>query len=78
MSPMLQAALGAIIRHSLTLAAGYLVSKGVWSQDAAGTYIEAATLGALSLGWSLYQKWKMHQLHWPWYIADAPPKLTPP
>jgi len=59
---MLQAALGSIIRGLLAGAAGYLVSKGVWSSDAAKIYVEAATLGSLSLGWSIYQKWKSHQL----------------
>ena len=69
MSPLWQQALGSIIRWVLTLASGYLVSKGVWSLDKANVYVEAATLGSLSLVWSLYQKWQAHQLHMPVWIA---------
>lgn len=81
MKPIWQEALGSIIRWLLTLIAGYLVSKGVWSSDAAKIYVQAATIGALSLGWSLYQKWQNHQLHFPlWcaYYGNVPPPAQGP
>ena len=62
MSPILQAALGSILRHFLTIAAGYLVAKGIWTQEEAMTYAAAAALGLLGVGWSVWQKSKTHAL----------------
>lgn len=61
MNPMLAAALGSIIRWALAIGAGYLVSHGVWGQSDATLYVEGATLGLVSLGWSQYQKWASRQ-----------------
>ena len=62
MSPILQAALGSILRHFLTIAAGYLVAQGIWTEEEAMTYAAAAALGVLGLGWSIWQKSKAHAL----------------
>jgi predicted transcriptional regulator len=58
MSPILQAALGSIIRHFLTMAAAVLVTRGIWTSDEAVNYVSAAALAILGLGWSLYQKYR--------------------
>lgn len=58
MNPLLQEALGAIIRWALALGAGYLVRAGVWTDAQASTYVAALTLAALALGWSLWQKYR--------------------
>ena len=57
MNPMLMAALGSLLRTALAGAAGYLVSKGIWTDAEAGTYMTAAVAGLLALGWSLWQKY---------------------
>lgn len=57
MNPMLAAAIGSVARFVLALGAGYLVRGGVWSQSDAALYVEAATLAAISLGWSWWQKY---------------------
>ena len=62
MNPVLQAALGSILRHFLTIAAGYLVAQGIWTQEEAMTYVAAAALGLLGVGWSVCQKSKAHAL----------------
>ena len=62
MNPVLQAALGSILRHFLTIAAGYLVAQGIWTQEEAMTYVAAAALGLLGVGWSVWQKSKAHAL----------------
>src|SRR5438045_3156233 len=51
-----QAALGSIIRWALASVAGYFVGKGVWTNEDASSYVGYATLGALTLLWSLWQK----------------------
>jgi hypothetical protein len=61
MSPVLVSALGSIIRWALGLAAGYLVKAGVWAAPDAETYVAAATLAVLALGWSLWEKSKARQ-----------------
>lgn len=58
MNPMAAAALGSIVRWALALAAGYLIRAGVWTEANGALYVEAATLAALSLGWSQYQKFQ--------------------
>jgi len=58
LNPILQEALGSIVRWLLTGAAGYLVSKGIWTQDNATTYVSAAAVAILALVWSLWQKYK--------------------
>lgn len=58
MNPIVVEALGAILRWLLTLGAGYLVKAGIWTGSAAETYVAAAAMGLLTLGWSLWQKYK--------------------
>jgi hypothetical protein len=58
MNPLLQAALGSIIRYGLALGAGYLVKAGIWTGSDAETYIAVGTMGMLSLGWSLWAQYK--------------------
>lgn len=57
MNPMLQAALGSIVRFALAGVFGVLVSKGIWTEAEASTYLSAAVLGILTLGWSIWQKY---------------------
>ena len=57
MNPMLQEALASILRWALAIGAGYLVQHGIWTQGDASSYVTAATMGLLALGWSLWQKY---------------------
>jgi hypothetical protein len=57
MNPLAQAALGSILRWVLTLAAGYLVKAGIWTGSEAETYVTAAALAGLGLGWSLWKNY---------------------
>jgi hypothetical protein len=59
MNPLFSEAVGAILRAGLQVLAGYLVTRGIWTADAAETYVAGAAIGLLSLGWSLYQKYGM-------------------
>ena len=56
MNPMAQAAIGSVLRHILTLAAGYLVSAGIWSEQDAAGYAAGLSMALLALGWSIWQK----------------------
>jgi hypothetical protein len=56
-NPIWTAAISSILRFVLAVVAGWLVRKGVWSQGEAATYIEAATLGLISVAWSLWDKY---------------------
>jgi len=58
MHPLLQAALGAIIRWALSLLVPYLVTAGIWTPDEATAYVTGASLALLGLGWSLWQKYR--------------------
>lgn len=58
MNPLLSEAIGSILRWALSIAAGLLVQQGIWSQAQAQTYVLAASMGALSLGWSLWAKYR--------------------
>ena len=57
MNPILQAALGSILRYGLMILATFLVKHGVWTASAAERYVEAAVVALLALGWSW---WKIH------------------
>lgn len=57
MNPLAVEALGAIVRWVLTIGAGYFVQHGIWTADAASTYVAAGALGLVTLGWSLYRKY---------------------
>ena len=54
MNPMVEEALGSIIRSVLKIGAGYLVARGVWTPEAAGVYVSAAALAAVGFGWSYW------------------------
>lgn len=58
MNPILQSALGSVLRWALMIGAAFLVKKGIWTDSEAGRYVEAAIVAALSLGWSLWEKYK--------------------
>ena len=58
MNPLLQAALGSILRWGLAFLAGFLVNAGIWKADEAESYIGAAAVGLLAIVWSLWQKYK--------------------
>jgi len=58
MNPLLMEALGSIVRWLLAGAAGWLVQHGIWTQAQSQTYVMAAALAVLSIGWSLWQKYK--------------------
>lgn len=58
MNPVFAAALGSILRWWLAILAGYLVKAGVWTSSESDTYVAAAVLGLLALGWSLWQKYR--------------------
>lgn len=57
MNSMVTEALTAILRHFLTLAAGYFVTHGIWTQQNATDYVAAAALFLAGWGWSLWQKY---------------------
>lgn len=61
MNPMLQEAIASILRHFLTIAAGYLVARGIWTQGSATSYVEAAALALISVGWAIWQKYETRQ-----------------
>lgn len=56
MNPVLQAAVGSILRHILTMGASYLVARGIWTEQEAMTYAAAAALALLGFGWAIWQK----------------------
>lgn len=58
MNPMLEAALTAIVRALLVGMAGWLVKHGVWTEGDATGYVAAGALAIVTLGWSIYQKYK--------------------
>lgn len=61
LNPMAQEAFASIIRSILKIGAGYLVARGVWSQGDATTYVSAAALAVVGLGWS----------YWTTYVSRA-------
>jgi hypothetical protein len=58
MNPLLTQALGSIIRWGLAFLAGYLIEAGIWTKDDAESYIAAAALAIIGLGWSLWLKYR--------------------
>lgn len=57
MNPLAQVALGSVLRWALAIGAGYLVQAKIWTDSEAATYVTAAALAILSLGWSMWQKY---------------------
>lgn len=54
MNPLLEAALGKIVRYGLMIAAGYLVKRGIWTSEDAASYVAAAAVAIVTLGWSVW------------------------
>ena len=61
MNPLLSEALASVVRSVLKIGAGILVSKGVWSQGDATTYVSAAALALVGLGWSYWTTYAQRQ-----------------
>jgi hypothetical protein len=57
MNPLAQEALASLIRHVLTVGSGYLVARGVWTEEAATNYVAAGALALVGVLWGLYQKY---------------------
>jgi type VI protein secretion system component VasK len=57
MNPVVQAALGAILRWILTSGATFLVAKGIWTEDESKLYVGAAVVALLTL---LYSVWNQY------------------
>lgn len=57
MNPLVREMLASIIRHFLTIGAGFLVARGIWTPEDAATYVAAVTLALVSVAWGLYQKY---------------------
>ena len=62
MNPVLQAAIGSILRHFLTMGASYLVARGIWTDADALTYASAASLAIVGMAWAIWQKSQAHAL----------------
>lgn len=66
MNPMILEIIGSFVRWVLTIVGGWLVTKGVWTQEQADQYITFLTAGiALSLctlAWSLWKQYKSRRL----------------
>lgn len=58
MNPILQAALGSILRWVLAIGAGYIVKAGIWTDNDAQTYVLAGSMAILALAWSQWEKYK--------------------
>ncbi len=59
MNPLAVEAIGSVMRAGLNIAAGILVTHGIWTQGDAEKYVGALVLALISLGWSLWQKFGM-------------------
>jgi len=57
MSPLVQQAIGSILRHFLTMAASILVTRGIWTEQDALSYVGAAAMALIGMGWSFWQKY---------------------
>lgn len=58
MNPLLQSALGSILRALLAGLAGWFVQRGVWTQDAANEYLTAGVLFILTILWAVWTRYK--------------------
>lgn len=58
MNPILQSAIGSILRWALMIGAAFLVRHGIWTTSESGGYVEAGVAALLALGWSLWQQYK--------------------
>jgi hypothetical protein len=57
MNPLAQTAIFSLLRWVLAIWAGYLVNAGVWDASAAETYVVAAAMALISLGWSAWSRY---------------------
>lgn len=83
---LFSAGLQSIFRGLLWSLATYIVGRGWWTEPAAKLYVEAGSVVAVSLIWSLYQAWKKDNLiaylqdalHWHQFqrIHTNPPPTT--
>jgi membrane protein DedA with SNARE-associated domain len=76
MKHLVSAAVGSILRAGLMFCAGWLVQHSVWSESEASTYVNAAVMVLLSLGWSLWAHYKgrvkfLTALELPSYATEA-------
>lgn len=55
MNPLMQDALGSILRKLLMAACAVLITNGYWTEERATTYVAAAASGLLSIGWGLWK-----------------------
>lgn len=46
-----------LIRHGLTLAAGYLVAQGLVSEADAATFVSSASMVLAAVAWSAWEKY---------------------
>lgn len=58
MNPLLQAALGSLIRFALGGVFSYLVTKGIWTEAEAANYLSAAVVALVALGWAIWSHYK--------------------
>ena len=55
MNPLLKEALESAARSLLKIIAGYLVARGIWSNEQAASYIAPAAVALVGLGLSLWK-----------------------
>lgn len=58
MNPLLVSALGSIFRWGLAFGAGWMVERGIWSQQESTEYVAALAMALASLVWGLWQKYR--------------------
>lgn len=57
MNPMVQSAIGAVLRWAFTFLAGWFVQHGIWTHNEAEIYVGGAVIGTLTLIWGLWNKY---------------------
>lgn len=55
MDPRYAMAAQAIARWALTLAAGYLVQRGIWTNEIATEFVGGASIAVVTIAWSLWE-----------------------
>ena len=61
MNPLEQEIIASFLRSLLKISAGYLVARGVWSQEEAASYIAPAALALAGLALSAWKTYKSRQ-----------------
>lgn len=72
MNPMIQELLASFVRHGLQFVAGYLVARGIWTNEQALMYIPPLALAIVAYGWNWYEKW-MHRQKLNTALASSTP-----